>query len=259
MVEEEVIEKKENAPLSFMQRLAYTIIDFGTMLMVFFGLYQLCIHTPISSNLHKAENEMVEIQIEIGTSTGYFVKTYLNEGEDTNYKKYQDEGGIYYYNPDSTKEQTYLDSLNNNQTYKDLKFNYTVNTFAISLSCLLVSETIFLFVVPLTNKRRATLGILLAGGQVISKRLVNRAKWWQLLARLGFIFILDTCILYFIGNETLLLLIPLLTLIVSFTNKERRTLHDMATGVKIIDKSTFVPLVNHDEVVEEVKTEEENS
>lgn len=254
--QEVVTEKKENAPLSFMQRLAYTIIDFGCMLMVFFGLYQLCIHTPISTNLHNAESEMIEIQIETGTSTGFFVKTYLEEGQTTNSTKYEDEGGVYYYATDDNYKKAYQDSLNANTTYGDLKFNYTVNSFAISLGCLLVSETIFLLVVPLTNKRRATLGILFAGGTMMSKKIVNYARWYQVLGRLGFVFIIDTCILYFIGSDTLLLLIPILTLIFTLLNKERRTLHDMVVGVKIIDKTTFVPLVDHDEPVEEPKAEE---
>lgn len=252
------VEKKENAPLSFMQRLAYTIIDFGLMLLAAFGLYQLCLHTPISNNLHNAQNEMTEIQIQVGESTGFFIKTYLGEGETTNNTKYEDEGGVYYYtaSTDKEKKNAYLAELNANDTYKDLKFNYTVNVFAITLSCILVSETIFMFVVPLTNKRRATLGILLAGGQVISKKTINRAHWYQMLGRLGFVFILYSCTLYFIGSETLLLIIPLITLLLTFTNKERRSLHDMATGVKIIDKTTFVPLVNRDEPIEEVVKEE---
>ena len=252
-------EKKENAPLSFMQRLAYTIIDFGCMLMVFFGLYQLCVHTPISTNLHNAENEMIEIQIETGTSTGFFVKTYLEEGQTTNSTKYQDEGGVYYYSTDDNFKKDYQTALNENTTYGDLKFNYTVNSFAISLSCLLVSETIFMFIVPLTNKRRATLGILFAGGLVMSKKTENYARWYQMLGRLGFVFIIDTCILYFVGSDTLLLIIPILTLIFTLLNKERRTLHDMVAGVKIIDKTTFIPLVNRDEPIEEVKAEEKTA
>ena len=257
-VETVVVEKKENAPLSFMQRLAYTIIDFGLMLLTAFGLYQLCLHTPISNNLHSAHNEMMEIQIQVGESTGYFVKTYLEEGQDTKYTKYKDEGGVYYYSPsdDKDKKTAFYAELDGNETYKDLKFNYTVNVFAITLSCIFVSETIFMFVVPLTNKRRATLGILLAGGQVISKKTVNRAHWYQMLGRLGFVFILYSCTLYFIGSETLLLIIPLATLLLTFTNKERRSLHDLATGVKIIDKTTFVPLVNRDEPIEEAIKEE---
>ena len=253
-----VTEKKENAPLSFMQRLAYTIIDFGLMLLAAFGLYQICLHTPISNNLHNAQHDMNDIQIQVGESTGFFIKTYLEEGQDTNYTKYQDEGGVYYYTPSSDKDKkaAYYAELNANDDYKDLKFNYTVNVFAITLSCILVSETLFMFVVPLTNKRRATLGILLAGGQVISKKTVNRAHWYQMLGRLGFVFILYTCTLYFIGSETLLLIIPLVTFLLTFTNKERRSLHDIVTGVKIIDKSTFVPLVDRDEPKEEVIEEQ---
>ena len=239
--------KKENAPLSFFQRLAYTIIDFGLIAMTFFGLYQLALITPISSNLHKAEAEMVEIQIEIGTSTGYFVKTYLEPGQTTNYKKYEDEGGVYYYLPDDNFKKVYLETLNDDVTYGDLKFNYTVNSFAIALSTLFIAESFFLFGVPLMNKRRGTLGIIFAGGQAISKKYVSRARWYQMLGRFGIIYVISAG-LYFAAGETLLLIIPVITLIISSINKDRRSLHDLITGVKIIDRMTFVPLVDHDAV-----------
>lgn len=247
----EVVENPtENKPLTFLQRVAYTIIDFGTMLMVFFGLYQLAMHTPISSNLQKANAEMIQIQIETGTSTGYFVKTYLEDGEKTNYAVYSDDGGKYYYLPNNDFKKDYLNSLNNNQDYKDLRFNYTVNSYVIGLGSLAISEVIFLLIIPLTNKRRATLGILFAGGQVMSKKYVSRAKWYQILGRFGFIYIIETALLYFAAGEVILLIVPFITLIISFTNKERRTIHDLVTGIKIVDKNSFVPLVDHDVVDE---------
>ena len=245
---EVVTNPDENKPLPFMLRVAYTIIDFGTTALLFFGLYQLALHTPISNNLHKANNEMIEIQIQTGESTGYFVKTYLGEGEKTNYATYSDDGGTYYYYPQKDLENDYLTALKNNQEYKDLKFNYTVNSFSIALGSLFISEINFLFIVPLTNKRRATLGLLFANGQMISKKYVSPARWYQILGRVGWIFVIDTALLYFAAGETLLLVIPLATLLVSFTNKERRTVHDLITGIKIIDKASYVPLVDHDVV-----------
>lgn len=242
----------ENKPLSFMQRVAYTIIDFGTCALLFFGLYQLALHTPISNNLHKANNEMIEIQIEIGENTGYFVKTYLGEGETTNYQTYSDDDGTYYYTPQKDLEKTYLTALKENKTYQDLKLNYTVNSFAIALGSLFISEINFLFIVPMINKRRATLGILFANGMMISKKYVSKARWYQLLGRFAWIFIIDTSLLYFAAGEVILFIIPVVTLIVSFTNKDRRTVHDLITGVKVIDKATFVPLVDHD-VVDELE------
>ena len=246
--QEQVVEeeKKENQPLPIFPRVAYTIIDFGMMAMAFIGLYQLALHTPVSTNLHQALSDMNDIQIEYGVSTGYFIKTYLQDGEKTNYKKYQDEGGIYYYQPDPQYENDYYIALNEDVTYKDLKFNYTVNSYVISGSCFMISELIFLFIIPITNKRRATLGIIFAGGQVISKKYVARAKWYQHLGRFFFVLIIDTLLPYFFIGEVALLVVPVLTILITLTNKERRTVHDLITGIKIVDKRTFVPLVDHD-------------
>lgn len=243
----EVIENpNENKPLPFMLRFAYTIIDFGTIALLFFGLYQLALHTPISSNLHKASDEMIEIQKETGESTGFFVKTYLEEGQTTNAQTYKDDGGTYYYVTQDEFKQDYLNSLNNNQTYKDLKFNYTVNSFSISAGALTISELNFLLIVPLINKRRATLGLLFANGQMISKKYVSKARWYQVLGRFAFVLIIDSLPLLFFVGEGILMVVPVVTLLVSFTNKERRTVHDLVTGIKIIDKASYVPLVDHD-------------
>ena len=245
--QEQVVEdKKENQPLPLLARVAYTIIDFGLMAMAFIGLYQLALHTPISNNLHQALSDMNEIQIELGVQTGYFIKTYLQEGEKNNYKKYEDEGGIYYYQPDSEHENDYYTALKDDVTYSDLKFNYTVNSYAIASTCFFISEIVFLFIIPITNKRRATVGILFAGGQVISKKYVSRAKWYQHLGRFFFIFIIDTLLPYFFFGEVALLVLPLITILVSFTNKARRTVHDLISGMMIVDKRTFIPLVDHD-------------
>ena len=245
---EVVANPTENKPLSFLQRVAYTIIDFGTCLMLFFGLYQLAIHTPIASNMNKALAEMTEIQIETGVSTGYFVKTYLEDGQTTNYTKYSDEGGIYYYNPQAELQKDYLNALNANKTYTDLRFNYQVNVYAIGFVSLFIAEAVFLLVVPLVNKRRATLGILFAGGMMLSRKYISKARWYQVLGRFAFIYLIETAILYFFAGEVFLLIVPVVTLIITLTNKERRSLHDLVTGVKIIDKNSFVPLVDHDVV-----------
>ena len=243
----EVIENpNENKPLPFMKRFAYTIIDFGTTALLFFGLYQLALHTPISSNLNKALAEMTEIQIETGENTGFFIKTYLEEGQTTNATTYKDDGGVYFYATKDEFKQDYLNALNSNQTYKDLKFNYTVNSFAISASSLAIAEINFFLIVPLTNKRRATLGLLFANGQMISKKYVSKARWYQILGRTAFILIIDSLPLLFFVGEGILMVVPVVTLLVTFTNKERRTLHDLVTGIKIIDKTTYVPLVDHE-------------
>ena len=237
---------ENNKKLSFMQRLAYTIIDFGTIFLLFFGLYQLALHTPVSNNLHNAETEMYEIQIEKGTATGFYVKTYLEEGQSTNAVIYEDEGGKYYYNLNDEFRADYQQALKNDEKYSNLKFAYTVNSFAIFLPCLAISELIFIIVVPLTNKRRATLGILSAGGRSISKKYVDKARWYHLMFKFVFIFFIDSALPYFIFGEVALLFIPFLTLLSMLTNKERRTIHDIVSGIMVIDNKTYVPLVDRE-------------
>lgn len=243
-------DSSNNKKLSFMQRIAYTIIDFGTIFLLFFGLYQICLNTPISNNLHNAQSDMNEIQIEKGTETGFFVKTYLEEGQTTNAVVYEDEGGKYFYNLDNEFKDAYLTALNSDEKYSNLKFAYTVNSFTIFLSCLAISEVVFLIAIPLVNKRRATLGILFAGGRCISKKYIDKARWYHVLFKFVFIFFIDSALPFFAFGEVALLFLPFLTLLSTLTNKDRRTFHDLISGIMVIDNKTYVPLVdreNHDD------------
>ena len=141
----------------------------------------------------------------------------------------------------------YQAEYHKNALYSDLSLAYNVNTFAIVLGILFISEAIFLLVIPLVNKRRATLGILFAGGRVISKKYVDKARWYQILGKFAFIFLFDTALFYFALGEVILILMPFIIMLTRLFNKDRRSLQDLIVGIKVIDNKTFVPLVDRSE------------
>lgn len=258
--------KEDNAPLKFIQFFAATIIDFGLAFLLYFLLFFLVQKTPLANNYHNAQNDMIDIQIETGVNTGFFEKTYLAQDETVDATLYTDDGGTYYYKLNNDFKNDYLDSLNANETYSSLKLAYTVNTFVLVLGSLFVSETVFFLVIPLLNKRRASIGFLFAGGRMISKKYVDKARWYQVLGRFAFIFLIDSALFYFAIGEAGLLFVPFITLLFRLFSKNRRALHDFASGIMIIDYKTFVPLVDHEkydkeekEVVDGVKTTKEDT
>ena len=60
-------------------------------------------------------------------------------------------------------------------------------------------------------------------------------------------FIVESCIPYFFLAEYTLIVVPLILIVVMFFNKDNRTLHDLVSQIKVIDKRTFVDTA--DEVV----------
>lgn len=239
---------QENSKMSFMQRLAYTIIDFGVIFMLYFGFLSMCMNTKISSNYHKSYEEIVEIRNETGEETGYYIRHYLEDGEKTNYEIYVDKetGKKYYYTLDAEKKDAYTAKIKANDRFDQLTFTYKLNYFVIVITSAACAETICLLIIPLVNKRRATLGVLFASGIVISKKYVDKARWYNILFRYLFILIINTIFLYFVLGDIILFLMPFITMLSQLTNKDRRAIHDLCSGVMIVDKRTYVPLVDHE-------------
>ncbi len=127
-----------------------------------------------------------------------------------------------------------------------------INNYGMLFGAGFVSELIFLFVVPLVNKRRATLGQLLCGLQVISTKRVDKAAWYQLLGRLFFIYFIESVIPFLIMGMWVLLAIPVITLVIRFFNDENRSLYDYVSVTKLIEAKTFTPLTFDDDEDEKI-------
>ena len=106
-----------------------------------------------------------------------------------------------------------------------------------------VSELVLIFLVPLFNKRRATIGRFIAMTSLISKREVQ-ANWWQLLIRFLFVLLIETALplFYFSEIATILIVIGVNLVVIIISRKTRRTLRDYVSLTRIIDKKTFKPI-----------------
>ena len=60
-------------------------------------------------------------------------------------------------------------------------------------------------------------------------------------------FIIESCIPYFFLAEYTLLVVPAILIVILLINKDNRTLHDLVSGIKVIDSRTFVD--TNDEIV----------
>ena len=250
---------ENNSKPAFIMRIAGGLIDAFCMILVVFGLYYLFTLSSMGNGLRKYSREMLLIQdnykvselIE-GSGETYGHKVHENEEGYASYTSYTvhdaDETGYKYVvidNENISKEvaDAYKAAVKNDKYYSDCSFNYRLVEYGITMLAGFISTSIFLLVIPLTNKRRATLGKLFAGTMLIDSKYIVPAKWYQIVGRYSFQFLIEGALPYlFISFYTVLAIPALLVLIMLFSRKEGRTLHDYVSRTKVIDRRTFVPL-----------------
>lgn len=266
--EEENVITEPNRPAFWSQRIAAGLIDLCILFLSVWGLYELFVMSAFGDALKEERNTMQEVV------DYYKLEPLLPDSSETvGYKLYNDEEGYdkeeykYYlvYVETETNRQykivdhekstdellvAYKEAVATNPKYKNAVFNYQLKNYGVVCLAGTISEVVFLFVIPLTNKYRATIGKLAAGLEVIHRKYQVEARWYQMLGRLLWTLSIESALpllfLPSIGSFTSTMftatLVPLLLFLISLTNKERCTLHDFVARTRVIDKRTFVPL-----------------
>ncbi len=253
-------EFEPNSKPFWTMRVAAGLIDVFLIFLMTFGLYQLFVRTPMNSGLRQYGNGMVEIQDQYklktlieGDDSTVGHKLYENEekyGEYTTNLVYFDEDLSLHYvvvdneNVSDALANKYVEVVTSDETYKAYQFNYRLINYGITMLALGISETVLFFFIPLINKRRATLGQLLAGTQLINSAYQVEAKWYQLFGRFLWVFLIESALPYLFLELYTMLVIPVVVFLITLTNKNRRTLHDFISRTMIIDKKTFVRLTD---------------
>ena len=264
-----------NTPAHWSMRIAGAIIDLCLLFAVTFGLIQLFIITPMGDTLRSHSADIQEILdmyklkplVEGRDETlGYKVYEDQTSYNEPAYKDYQiyprdDESArhykvIEYSESEISNYQELLSAYTKAVTalprYSNLVFDYNLTMFGIIMLSTGISEAIFLLVIPLTNKRRATIGKLFAGTQVINSKYYSPAKWYQMLMRFFFILVIESALpFYFLFNGNYMyaalwciIIVSPIIFLVTLTNKDRKTLHDFVSRTKVIDKRSFVQLTD---------------
>lgn len=242
-------------PLIF-KRILSIICDFGMVFLLFFAAFTVVLKTPLASTLRTYQNDIVSIQAEamLETNTGDLI--YLTEDNKDEYSKYTtfiEEGTNAEYVVVPIKEPTqeqikaFNDYLDNHKIFNDAVFGYNLHSFLLFGLTIGVSELIFFLIVPLCNKKRATIGQLLCGIALFSKRFERYGYWYHPFVRFLFIFIVETLLSYFIGGSMVgLLMVALVQTVVMFFNKDNRNLTDLISGTKLIEALSYEPMVDEE-------------
>ena len=229
----------DNSKPHFMMRIAGGLIDLCCLVLAIFGLFYLLTLSPMGNGLR--ENKEDENDPAYGA---YSTTTYLvHEADETGYK-------YIVVNNETISDEVkaaYNAALSADETYKNCAFDNNLIQYGITCLAGFISMGIFLLMVPLLNKRRATLGKLFAGTQLINSKYFVPAKWYQVLGRFLFQFVVEGAIPYlFLTSVTIIvpiLVIPAVLFIITLIDhKNGRTLHDFVSVTKVIDKRTYIPL-----------------
>ena len=243
-------------------RLAGGAIDVCLIFLSTIGLNQLFMLTPMGTAINSYQNDMAVLSDEYklkplieGSVETYGHKLYENEEKYTEYTTANylvhdaDESGYKYVvvkNDEVSEEITkaYNNALKNDVDYKNASFNVSLISFGMTALSAVIAETVFVLAIPLVNKRRATLGKLAAGTQLIDNKYQTPPKWYQMVGRFFWIYLVETILPYLIITNMLLviLIVPTLLFIITLFNKKGRTLHDFISRTMAIDKRTYLPI-----------------
>ena len=241
-----------NSKPSVFARLLAGLIDMVIMFFFHYALYSLVLLTPISNNLHHYWNEMQLVKEDIKVEALYAEEEVVDSGYDGNKLLHYNEEENYYYivNDIDFKEDieaknkaiaTFQEIIKKDDLYNDLSTSYHLHNYVITaLLCGGITEFIFIFIIPIIKNNGQTLGMMICQLKMINPKYVGLTRWYQHLGRWAFMFLIESCIPYFIIAEYTLLVVPLILIIILLFSKDNRTLHDFVSQVKVIDKRTFI-------------------
>lgn len=249
-------EKKANVKPHWLMRVAGALIDGCLIFLATFGLYNLCGLTPLADGINSYNEQIASIQdtykldklVEGSEETVGYKLHYFEEGYDkANGYVHSDVYGNYKVvnnaNISENVATAYKTALNNDVEYKNATFNHRLCDFGLIALCGSVSELILLLLIPMLNSRRATLGKLAAGTQLISYKIEGKAKWYQLLGRTIYTIIVESLLPYLFLASLTAIVIPAIMMIFVLANKKGRTIRDMLSGTMVIDKRSYAPLI----------------
>ena len=251
--------KVYNSKPRFLARFLSALVDIFLLFLLSFGVFQLEMSTPISHEYHCLREEVVTIIDTTKLETDYGYKLYDDDEKyasyvNASYQAYMEDNAedphfnhnYVVLNKESISDEVknaYEAALKNNGTYQSRYLSYKATYYGLLMLAAGSSELVLFLIIPLANKRRATIGRFIAITSLISSKEV-KAKWWQVLVRFLFILVVETALpLFYLTEIVALLIVSTINLIiVLISQKSYRTLRDYVSFTKIIDKNSFKPI-----------------
>lgn len=260
---EEKIEQKNpidiepnSKPMLFKRILSY-LTDLSITFVLFFCLNLLVLASPMANTLYKYKEEMIQYSDSAKLETGYGNIQYIEDNEvksyeDDNYYVYKDNLDKNYIVKNLDKESLTSEIIEaysakmNDQKFKDLKFGYDLHSFALVAFSFIVVESIMFLVVPLVNKKRATVGQMLCGVSLFAVKRMSYAKWYHVLFRFFYVLIVETLLAYLVSGIIGILCYMIISFIITILSKNYKTIRDYISMTMLIDSNSYSPIVEEE-------------
>lgn len=229
------------------------IIDIFLVFLVYFGLYAIVVKVPGLSDIYASNRtEAIKIQDNYKIENELAYKLYDTDADYKldkykDYIVYVDDIGNYKAISKTKAEITtenynkYIAALNNNPNYNNATFMISFMEYLMRIIAAFGSELILLFIIPMVNKNRSTIGRLSTKTILTNKRNGFEATRWQIFARFVYTFLIQTALLSLYLNPIIVLLIILaVNSLFIIIGKQRRSIKDFITMTKVINLENFV-------------------
>ena len=238
-----------NRKPQFISHLIAGLIDIFLIFLATFGIYQIELNSPISSELTSTKVEMNEISRDYMLTYDVGEKIYeFSEQQRGQTPVFSDEGGEYIVLPKEGATREALTEATKardaDERYKDLAFNFKFITYGLMMIAGGSSAFVFVFLIPLLNRKRYTIGRAAGGVVLISRKRQDKVSPWVLLGRFFWVLLIDMALPYLWLSEIFILMIVAAgRLIVRGIDRENnRCVIDLLTGSMGVSSKTYRPI-----------------
>lgn len=172
-----------------------------------------------------AKEEQYNIIEDFVEKNGKFSIEYSSEWNDASEK--EKEEMVKTFNEDDRVEEliVIINELND-------KVNTTSNIMLISSA--LIPELIFWLIIPLVNKKKKSIGMMINKLEIIHRDDLEVTKV-QIVKRFLSLYLLQTVVFFFVFGVSFVYMVPLICFIMMYMSINRYAIHDLIAKTKIVD------------------------
>ena len=172
-----------------------------------------------------AKEEQYNIIKDFVEKNGKFSIEYSSEWNDASEK--EKEEMLKTFNEDDRVEEliVIINELND-------KVNTTSNIMLISSA--LIPELIFWLIIPLANKKKKSIGMMINKLEIIHRDDLEVTKV-QIVMRFLSLYLLQTVVFFFVFGVSFVYMVPLICFIMMYMSINRYAIHDLIAKTKIVD------------------------
>ena len=172
-----------------------------------------------------AKEEQYNIIKDFVEKNGKFSIEYSSEWNDASEK--EKEEMVKTFNEDDRVEEliVIINELND-------KINTTSNIMLISSA--LIPELIFWLIIPLVNKKKKSIGMMINKLEIIHRDDLEVTKV-QIVKRFLSLYLLQTVVFFFVFGVSFVYMVPLICFIMMYMSINRYAIHDLIAKTKIVD------------------------